>query len=115
MGKLIHKSRLTLCYASRTSDRQKCILKSLKHSTCLETEAAILHKYQSQCPSFRPVLDVIENSQDPPSIVLKHLDSDLLAESGRNRLSRPKIKQVAKSVLEALHTLHQDGMIHTSK
>ncbi|GJC94486.1 serine/threonine protein kinase [Colletotrichum higginsianum] len=64
-------------------------------------------------PLFRPLEDEILDPVDPPSIVLKYLDSDLRAESSRQRLSRPEIKKVAKSVLEALRILHQDGMVHT--
>lgn len=50
---------------------------------------------------------------DPPSIVLRHLDSELLTESKRQRLTRSEIKQVAKAILEALQALHKDGMVHT--
>lgn len=64
-------------------------------------------------PLFRPLEDGILDPVDPPSIVLKYLDNDLRAESNRQRLSRPDIKKVAKSVLEALCILHQDGMVHT--
>lgn len=50
---------------------------------------------------------------EPPSIVLRHLDSDVLTESNKKRLSRPEIKQVARCVLEVLRLLHKDGMVHT--
>ncbi|RMZ78548.1 hypothetical protein DV737_g3824, partial [Chaetothyriales sp. CBS 132003] len=66
--------------------------------------------------SFGPTLLLpheIDEPEDPPFIVLKYLDSDLRTESDRQRLSRPEIKEVAKCVLEALRTLHQDGMVHT--
>lgn len=49
----------------------------------------------------------------PASIVLRYLDADLLRESKRQRLSRPEIKQVARSVLSALKVLHKDGLVHT--
>ncbi|WQF80659.1 Putative serine/threonine-protein kinase, active [Colletotrichum destructivum] len=64
-------------------------------------------------PLFRPLEDGILDPVDPPSIVLKYLDSDLRAESHHQRLSRPDIKKVAKSVLEAPRILHQDGLVHT--
>ena len=81
----------------------------------MQNEASVLKKYQAKCPLIRPLLDEIEDPEDPPSIVLQHLDSDLETESHRQRLTRPEIKQVARSVLEALCVLHRDGMVHTGK
>jgi serine/threonine protein kinase len=75
----------------------------------------MLKHYQDKTPYLRPLLDEIIEPPDPPSIVLKHLDSDLLTESNRKRLSRPEIKQVARCVLQALQVLHKDGMVHTGK
>nr|POF17501.1 serine/threonine-protein kinase pak mbt [Quercus suber] len=79
----------------------------------LQNEAAVLKRYQADSPLFRPVIDTIEEPTDPPTILLEYRDSDLLAESDRKRLSRPEIKDVAKSVLEALCILHKDGMVHS--
>ncbi|KAK1948666.1 serine/threonine protein kinase [Colletotrichum sublineola] len=86
-----------------------------EHSGSLasQNEASILRKYQAKSPLFRPLEDAIVYPPNPPSIVLKYLDSDLRAESDRERLSRSDIKKVAKAVLEALSILHQDGMVHT--
>jgi len=79
----------------------------------LKNEAAILKSYQCRTPFIRPLIDEIEDPLDPPSIVLKYLDNDLLTESNSRRLSRPDIKYVAKAVLHALVVLHKDGMVHT--
>lgn len=46
-------------------------------------------------------------------MVLRHLDSDVLTESNKKRLSRHEIKRVARCVLEVLRLLHKDGMVHT--
>ena len=43
------------------------------------------------------------------------MQSDLLTESNRKRLSRSEVKQIAHSVLEALRMLHNDGMVHTGQ
>jgi hypothetical protein len=59
---------------------------------------------------MRPVLDEIA---EPPALVLKHLDDDLLQASNAKTLTRPEIKFVARRVLEALDMLHQDGFVHT--
>jgi serine/threonine protein kinase len=45
--------------------------------------------------------------------VLKYLDNDLLTESNKKRLSQPEIKYIAKSGLQALKVVHNDGMVHT--
>lgn len=50
---------------------------------------------------------------EPESIILKHLDTDLLQESRRERFSRPEIKRVARAILSALKPLHKDGLVHT--
>lgn len=64
-------------------------------------------------PFLHPIMDEVISPADPPSIVLRHLDSELLAESRKKRLTRPEIKQVARCILEALLVLHKDGMVHT--
>ncbi|KAI5859499.1 serine/threonine protein kinase [Durotheca rogersii] len=79
----------------------------------LQNEATVLKQYQARSRFFRPLEDEIDEPEDPPSIVLKYLDSDLRTESDRQQLTWPEIKQVAKCALEALRTLHQDGMVHT--
>jgi serine/threonine protein kinase len=99
----------------RDSFDEKCIVKSVHGHWRLQNEAKILNHYQSKTRHLRPLLDEIlpEDPADPPSIVLRHLDSELLTESNNKRLTRPEIKQVARGVLEALRVLHKDGMVHT--
>lgn len=59
------------------------------------------------------MLDEIIDPVEPSSIVLRYLDTDLLQESKKRRLSRPDIKKVAKTILLALKPLHEDGLVHT--
>lgn len=59
------------------------------------------------------MLDEILLPVEPASIVLKYLNTDLLQESRRERLSRPEVKRVARAILSALKPLHKDGMVHT--
>lgn len=100
-------------YLATNDEGKKSVLKSVKGHWRLQNEVNILKKYQARTPFLRPLEDEIEDPEDPPTIVLKHLDSDLRTESKRKTLSRPEIKQVGKIILEVLHTLHQDGMVHT--
>ena len=86
----------------RNRSGEKCIVKSIR-------------RYQSETPFLRPLVDEIREPADPPSIVLRYLDSDVLTEFNKKRLSRPEIKQVARCVLEVLRVLHRDGMVHTGR
>lgn len=88
------------------------MIKSVRHFR-LENERVILKRFQSQTSSLRPLIDEIEDPHDPPALVLKHLDNDLLSASAAQRLTRLEIKHVAKSTLEALEVLHENGYVHT--
>lgn len=96
----------------RNLSNQTVVIKSVRHFR-LENERDILNRFQSRTPSLRPLLDEIEDPSDPPALVLKHLDDDLLNASAARRLTRLEIKYVAKSILEALKVLHEDGYVHT--
>ena len=56
---------------------------------------------------------LIDEVQDPRLLVLEHLDSDLLIESGTKSLQSSEVKHVAKAVLQALAALHEEGIVHT--
>lgn len=76
----------------RNLSGEKCIVKSIRGHWRLKNEADVLQRYQSETPFLRPLVDDIHDPADPPSIVLRHLDSDVLTESNKKRLSRPEIK-----------------------
>ncbi|TDZ14706.1 Serine/threonine-protein kinase PAK 5 [Colletotrichum orbiculare MAFF 240422] len=82
-------------YLARDQNREHCVVKS------------------SRTPFLRPIIDVVQEPADPPSIILRHLDGELLTESKRKRLARAEIKHVARCILQALSVLHEDGMVHT--
>lgn len=94
-------------------EAQNCIVKSIPKHWHLRNEAGILKRYQSKTSSIRPLIDEIQEPAEPASIVLQYLDTDLLRESNRQRLSRAEIKQVARTTLGALKVLHEDGLVHT--
>ncbi|TLD07334.1 hypothetical protein PgNI_10326 [Pyricularia grisea] len=97
----------------RALDEAAVHLANIRNHWRLQNEADILKRYQSKTTFLRPLIDEIQEPGDPPSIVLKHLDGELLTESKKKRLTRPEIKHVAKCMLEALRVLHKDGMVHT--
>ena len=72
-------------------------------------ERDILKRFQT-VSSLRRLIDEI---QDPPLLVLEHLDSNLLIESAKKKLQSSEVKHVAKTVLQALAALHEEGMVHT--
>lgn len=98
---------------NRNLKEETYIVKSIQNHWRLQNEASVLKRYQGSTPSIRPLVDVIIEPSEPSSIVLKYLDTDLLKESNKRRLSRSDIKKVAKAILLALRVLHQDGLVHT--
>ena len=76
-----------------------------------ENERDILSRFHSQ-PCIRQLLD---QTKDPPSLVLQHLDDSLLDASNKKTLTGLDVKFVAKRVLQALQALHEDGYTHTGK
>lgn len=88
------------------------IVKSVRHFR-LQNERDVLQMFQGRSPFIRPLLDEILEPQDPPAIVLKRLDDHLLNAAAAKNLSNDEIKYVARRVLLALNTLHEDGFVHT--
>jgi serine/threonine protein kinase len=89
------------------------VIKSVEGHWRLYNERDILKHFQTRTSTLRPLLDEIEDPVEPLAIVLKYLDDDVTRASKKQRLSRQEIKNVAKNVLEALQTLHEDGYVHT--
>ena len=58
---------------------------------------------------------MIDTIEDPPSLVLKYLDENLLKISGQQRLEGSDLKLVARNLLEALAALHENGFVHTGR
>jgi hypothetical protein len=60
--------------------------------------------------SIRPLLDEIP---EPPCIVLKYLDNNVLNTSNTKQLEKSDIKFVARKIMETLNSLHEAGFVHT--
>ncbi|KAH9207380.1 hypothetical protein DL95DRAFT_468718 [Leptodontidium sp. 2 PMI_412] len=63
-------------------------------------------KHFRDCTCIRQVLDETKN---PPSLILQHLDDNLLHASGVKTLEGSDVKFVAKRVLQAIQALHEAG------
>ena len=77
----------------------------------LHNERQVL-KDLKENPCIRPLVDTVE---DPPALVLKYLDDNLLDASNARRLEKADIKFVARNVLTALDALHERGYVHTGQ
>ena len=121
LSKQLHKDIWTAMYQAPANDRSpspltlnrssklgKVIIKSAPKYR-LDNERDVLKHFHAR-PGIRQLLDEI---QDPPSLVLKHLDDNLLSASNSKRLENPEIKFIAKRILEALQAFHEDGYVHT--
>ncbi len=107
---------LKICSFDRESGgREETVIVKTAPKSRLENERDILRHFQHRAPSLRPLIDEIQDPPDPPSIVLKYLDDNLLRASNAKRLTGTEIKYVAKRVLEALEVLHEDGYVHTGR
>ncbi|TEY59346.1 hypothetical protein BOTCAL_0195g00150 [Botryotinia calthae] len=109
----VSKQLYEFVFLAQDSNEQNIIVKSIRGHWRLQNEADFLKRFQSRTPSLRPLIDEIIDPIDPPTIVLKHLDDDLMTETYKKRLTKPELKFVARRVLEALQVLHEDGYVHT--
>jgi hypothetical protein len=87
------------------------VVKGVRHSR-IHNERDVVQRFQNRAP-IRPLIDEIIEPADPPGIVLRRLDDDLLNASSTQTLTKSEIKDVAKSVLQTLTVLHEDGYVHT--
>lgn len=92
----------------RSSTSQKVTVKTASEWP-LNNERHVLEDVRdNHC--IRPIIDT---SDDPPSLILKYLDDNLLNASNAKKLGRADIKYVARTLLQALETLHSRGYVHT--
>ena len=77
----------------------------------LSIERAVLELVRNHT-GIRQMVDDIEN---PPALVLEYLDDNLLDVSSRERLQGSDVKVVARTALEALAVLHENGFVHTGQ
>ena len=77
----------------------------------LNIEREILEIVQNYT-CVRQMIDIIESQ---PSLVLEYLDDNLLDLCKRKKLEGSDVKVVARTVLEALAVLHENGFVHTGQ
>ncbi|TVY34706.1 hypothetical protein LSUB1_G005774 [Lachnellula subtilissima] len=107
LSKQLHKD----IWTATSSSLGKVIIKSApKHR--LDNERNVLEHFHAR-PGIRQLLDETQDP-DPPSLVLQHLDDNLLHASNQKRLGKTEIKFVAKRILEALHVKPDNILINYS-
>ncbi|KAK0118521.1 hypothetical protein ONS96_011618 [Cadophora gregata f. sp. sojae] len=95
-------------WTATNSQAVKFIIKTAPQGR-LDNERDVSKHFRS-CPYIRQVLDETKN---PPSLILQHLDDNLLHASAMETLKSSDVKFVAKRVLQAIQALHEDGYTHT--
>lgn len=96
--------------ASNVTTTQKVTIKQAPDYR-FDNELRVL-KTLNGSPCIRPLVDTVDN---PASLVLRHLDDNLLDASNQRRLEKADIKFVARNVLLALDALHDQGYVHTGE
>lgn len=61
------------------------------------------------------IRQMIGTIESPSSLVLEYLNDNLLDVCSRKRLEGSDVKVVARTVLEALAMLHENGLVHTGQ
>ncbi len=89
------------------------VIKSIRNHPRVKNERDVTKRFQNRTSYLRPLVDEIEEPLEPATIVLQHVDDDLLNASMKKFLTRREIKYVSRRVLEALRVLHEDGYVHT--
>ncbi|MCJ1255284.1 hypothetical protein MMC24_003100 [Lignoscripta atroalba] len=114
LGKyIITKEIQDTVWFAKNQVEETVVIKSVKGHPRVENERDVLKRFQYRTPHLRPLIDEIEELSDPPTIVLKYLDDDLLNASINRTLNRRELKYVSRRILEALKVLHEDGYAHT--
>lgn len=121
LSKQLHKDIWTAMYQAlpidrspsflilnRSSNLDKVIIKSAPKYR-LDNERDVLKHFHAR-PGIRQLLD---ETKVPPTLVLNHLDDNLLTASNSKRLEKHEIKFIGKRILEALQAFHEDGYVHT--
>lgn len=97
----------------RDQSNEVVVVKSVSGHPRVENERDVLRRFQSRSTHIRPLIDEIQDPAKPTTIILRHLEEDLLDASIQKPLGRKEIKYVSKAILEALNVLHEDGYVHT--
>lgn len=88
---------------------QKQVVLKCAPDNRLQREKEILQQFKADSC----IRNLIDHGEEPPVLVLEHLESDALQSSKEAKFSRQDIKFVARSVLSALKSLHAEGIAHT--
>ncbi|KAK3298905.1 kinase-like domain-containing protein [Chaetomium fimeti] len=75
----------------------------------LQKEAQALRLFRG-CGPLRQLVDEV---QDPPSLVLEYMDSSVLSLVKKNKLARVEAKRALQAAAQALVALHENGIVHT--
>ncbi|EER44659.1 serine/threonine protein kinase [Histoplasma capsulatum H143] len=92
-------------WLATNQQQEKVVAKSVCHFR-LQNERDILLHFQNRTPFVRPLIDEIQDSSVPPTLILRYLDDDVLRASGRQRLTR--IELISLLYGEGFHIFKPD-------
>jgi hypothetical protein len=75
----------------------------------LNNEDEVLKRFRGKS-STRQLLDEV---QDPPSLILEHLNQNPMDTSNEERISRTVVKRIEQKMLEAMVAAHDENLVHT--
>ena len=104
-----------LSLSTRNQANETVVVKGVQGHPRVENERDVLKRFQRLTTHLRPLLDEVQEPADPPIIILRYLEDNLLSSSIKKTLNRRELKSVARCILEALNVLHKDGYVHTGK
>ncbi|PYI07608.1 putative serine/threonine protein kinase [Aspergillus sclerotiicarbonarius CBS 121057] len=114
LGKyIITKQVQETVWFAENQENETVVVKGVQGHPCVEIERDVLKRFQRSTTHLRPLLDEVQEPAEPPIILVKYLEDDLLSSSIKKTLNRQELKCVARSILEALNVLHNDGYVHT--
>ncbi|RAK95070.1 putative serine/threonine protein kinase [Aspergillus ibericus CBS 121593] len=98
---------------ARNQANETVVVKGVQGHPRVENERDALKRFQHSTTHLRPLLDEVQEPAEPPIIILKYLEDNLLSSSIKKTLNRQELKYVARSILKALKVLHKDKYVHT--
>lgn len=65
------------------------------------------------CQGHKSIRQMVDQIQDPPSMVLEYMEDNVQNLLKRQKLSKQEAKSALKASFEALVVLHDENVVHT--
>lgn len=92
---------LTQLELYRNRVEETVVIKAVRGHPRVEIERGFLASIRGRSPHIRPLVDTVIEPPSPVTIVLKHLEDNLLNASAKKTLNHKELKFVSRGILEA--------------